>query len=377
MRKLKWSIYAHYFFDDFIFIYPFYALYFQDHGIKGTTFSFLMMIWVAAVMIFEIPSGVIADKYSRKHIIMFGEFVRMIGYAVWIIYPTFIGFAFGFIAWGFKSALRSGAIDALLYDNLLVLNEVDELEHIMSRAKFFSLVSILVMTLATSYLVRFGYHFLIYLSLGSLLLSILALRGIQDLRIESTELDMMSIFKKGLSYLKNRKTVYLILLGQSFYIMGMLDEYWSMFLDEIGFSLASISLIIMLATFLEAITVLLVPKLKRLPIVIFIVIGGLLVISTVRLNPWLAIGGVLVSNALFKTLSLVVDIRFQHSFNADIRATVTSVKGFLDEVFCILFYGVLAILAYFFDFTNMFYYAAIITVIIGVLVGLYGKKTAY
>lgn len=377
MKKLKWSLYLHYFFDDFIFIYPFYSLYFQENGIKGTSFSFLMMIWVLSVMLFELPSGVIADKYSRKHIIMFGEFVRIIGYAVWILYPTFIGFAFGFIAWGFKSALRSGAIDAIIYDNLLVLNEPDEFEHIMVRAKFLQSVSIIVVTLLSSYLVRYDFQFLIYLSLGSLLVSILALIGVQDLRLEKTNLNMKQIFHKGFQHLKSRKVVYLIMLGQSFYIMGMLDEYWGLFSYEIGFELSTIALIIVSLMVLESITLWFVPKLKHLPVVGFIAIGGLIVMLTVNLNPWVAIIGVGVANALFKALSLVVDVKFQHAFQADVRATVTSVKGFLDEIFCIMFYGVLALLAHYFDYIHMFYYAAMITVVIGVLVGLYGKKTAF
>lgn len=373
LRKLKLSVYLHYFFDDFIFIYPFYALYFEENGLTGTSFSFLMMIWTSSVLLFEIPSGLIADKASRKYIIIFGELIRALGYLVWLVYPTFIGFAIGFVAWGFKSALRSGAMEALLYDNLTIIDRIDQFKHIMSRARFLQVMSVILVTFLAGQLVHGGYEILFYLSIVSLLISMIALLGLKDLRLEEVNENLLGIFKKGMSHLKSKKVIYLVMLGQSLYIMGMLDEYWGLFSSEIGFTLKEISYIFVGLMLIEALALLIAPKLNKVSIVSMIILGGIIVAATIRLNPVLAIMGVGIANASFKALGLLVDVRFQHAFQSGVRATVTSVKGFLDEVFCISFYGILALLATVFDYTEMFYYASLLTVIIGVGIWILGK----
>ena len=43
------------------------------------------------------------------------------GYASWVLFPEFLGFAVGFVLWGLGSALASGAQEALLHDGLVAV----------------------------------------------------------------------------------------------------------------------------------------------------------------------------------------------------------------------------------------------------------------
>ena len=53
-------------------IYPLYSVMFMDHGVSAFGFSALLMIWSLSAMIVEIPSGALADRFSRKWLLVLG-----------------------------------------------------------------------------------------------------------------------------------------------------------------------------------------------------------------------------------------------------------------------------------------------------------------
>jgi len=69
-------------------------------------------------LLFEIPSGSLADKFGRKSIIVFGKFSFLLAILFAVFIPSFLGFIFCVIAMGIHEASISGAQEALLYDNL-------------------------------------------------------------------------------------------------------------------------------------------------------------------------------------------------------------------------------------------------------------------
>jgi MFS family permease len=66
----------------------------------------------------EVPSGALADTFGRRRAVVAGEVLRAVGFALWLVAPTFAGFAGGFVLWALGGALASGAVEALLFDAL-------------------------------------------------------------------------------------------------------------------------------------------------------------------------------------------------------------------------------------------------------------------
>jgi len=71
-----------------------------------------------AIFVFEVPTGIVADTYSRRLSIVIGYVVMGIGFAVvagveavWIV---FLGYA----VWGLGYTFTSGALDAWLADEV-------------------------------------------------------------------------------------------------------------------------------------------------------------------------------------------------------------------------------------------------------------------
>ena len=69
-------------------------------------------------MLAEVPSGAIADRWSRRGALVLAGVLQAAAYALWLAVPTFAGFAGGLVVWGVGGALVSGAFEALLHDGL-------------------------------------------------------------------------------------------------------------------------------------------------------------------------------------------------------------------------------------------------------------------
>lgn len=103
---------------DTVPIYPLYALLFADTGLSDAQISALFAIWSAVGVLAEVPSGALADRFSRRGCLVVAGLLQAAGYAMWVLLPGFPGFAVGFVLWGLGGALVSGAQEALLHDGL-------------------------------------------------------------------------------------------------------------------------------------------------------------------------------------------------------------------------------------------------------------------
>ncbi len=114
------------FFQVFLVIIPIIVPYFQQHGLTMQQ-VFLTQAWFGAVVvIMEIPSGVLADRFGRKQALVLGTFFLACGHLSLLWADSLTGFLIFEGLLGIGVSLISGADLALLYDTELALNRVDE-----------------------------------------------------------------------------------------------------------------------------------------------------------------------------------------------------------------------------------------------------------
>ncbi|MFE0632988.1 MFS transporter [Streptomyces sp. NPDC058864] len=95
-----------------------YAVLFADAGLSEAGISSLFAVWSLTAFLLEVPSGVWADRFSRRALLTLAPLLAGAGFALWTLWPCYASFAAGFVLWGAGSALRSGALQALVHEEL-------------------------------------------------------------------------------------------------------------------------------------------------------------------------------------------------------------------------------------------------------------------
>ena len=119
-----------------------FVLYLLQLGITQGQIGILQSFLFFSCVAMEIPSGLLADRYGRKHSLILGFLGLFISGIGFLLFSDFIPFALIFCLFGASIAMGSGADRALLYDNLLAENRTEEYPRIISRARAIGAVSL-------------------------------------------------------------------------------------------------------------------------------------------------------------------------------------------------------------------------------------------
>jgi MFS family permease len=140
---------------------------FADQGLSDGQISLLFLIWSAVGIVAEVPTGAIADRFSRRGSLAAGSVAQGLGYALWMALPGFPGYAAGFVLWGLGGALASGSLEALLYDGLKTYGATRLYSRVLGRITAAGLIAQLPAALAATVLFQVGGYALVgWLSVG-------------------------------------------------------------------------------------------------------------------------------------------------------------------------------------------------------------------
>jgi MFS family permease len=128
-------LYAYAFLEDLILLYPVYALLFAEHGLSAAEISTLFIIWSCVTFVLEVPSGMWADLFSRRKLLVLAPLLSGAGFALWTWLPSYAAFAAGFVLWGAGSSLRSGTLQALVYEELARADAAGSYARYMGRSQ--------------------------------------------------------------------------------------------------------------------------------------------------------------------------------------------------------------------------------------------------
>ncbi|WP_048876304.1 MFS transporter [Saccharomonospora saliphila] len=152
MRRVRlWALLA-----DTIPLYPLYALLFADVGLSDAEISALFVVWSVSCLLAEVPSGALADRFSRRGAVAAGGVFQAAGYLLWTAFPGFWMFAAGFALWALGGALVSGALEALLYDGMAAAGQAHQFTRVYGQVNALELIAQLPAALAATVLFAVG-----------------------------------------------------------------------------------------------------------------------------------------------------------------------------------------------------------------------------
>ncbi|MDD6792869.1 MAG: MFS transporter [Thermobifida fusca] len=153
---MTWGVYAYAFFQDLIPLYPVYALLFADTGATDGQISALFALWTLVAFTFEVPSGLLADRWARRPLVAAAPLLAGAAFALWTLFPSFPVFAAGFVLWGAGGALGSGAFQALVYDTLAAAGRTSDYPRLIGRSRALATGAVLASGLLTGPLLLIG-----------------------------------------------------------------------------------------------------------------------------------------------------------------------------------------------------------------------------
>lgn len=239
--------YASRFFSEFILVYPFYLLIFQERGLSVASSGWLMAIWSFSFMAFEIPAGMVSDKANRKYVLIAAVIVKALAFLLWMPNWGFFAIAAGFVLWGLSESLNSGTEEAWLFETLASEGATEHYTRIRGKGQFFASMGIAMAAPAGGWLSRYGMGSVL---LASMLSCIIA--GITMLRFGNpprthghlpADRDESSPFRPGdLRKVWDAWRSHPVIIRMTLFsctvliIAGVLDEWDPLLLNSLGLS---------------------------------------------------------------------------------------------------------------------------------------------
>ncbi|MFF6786745.1 MFS transporter [Streptomyces sp. NPDC012510] len=363
VRRLTATLYGYAFLDDFVLLYPVYALLFSDTGLSLWQISSLFALWSITGIVLEVPSGAWADAVSRRLLLWLGPLLTATGFALWVIVPSYWAFALGFVLWGIRGALGSGALEALVYDELDRLGAADRYARVIGRAQAVGMVAVMAaMGLAGPVLALGGYPAVGAASaLVCVLTSIVATRfpehrqeaarkpgevtheretaprGREAVTRETAWGATLATLRAGLAEVRGDRSVRgaLLLVPAVGAVWGALDEYTPLLVRDTGVAEQTVPYLLLVIWVGPAVGSLLTGAGERLSTTgLGTVLAGsacALAVGALMGTP-VGIGLVAVAFGGFQLVNVLADARLQARIEGERRATLTSVASMGTEL---------------------------------------------
>lgn len=110
----------------FMLTVPILMLYYKDSGLSTEQAFQLKAIYSLTIVLFEIPSGYLADLWGRKNTLILGSILGTLGFLIYSFEGGYMYFLFAEITLGMGQSFISGSDSALLYDSLKASGKAKE-----------------------------------------------------------------------------------------------------------------------------------------------------------------------------------------------------------------------------------------------------------
>lgn len=393
MARLARRLYGYAFLEDLILLYPVYALLFTEHGLSAAEISSLFIIWSCVTFVVEIPSGLWADLFSRRRLLILSPLVTGAGYALWTWLPSYPAFAAGFVLWGVGGSLCSGTLQALVYEELERWEAAGSYARLMGRSQAMGTTAMMLATALAGPVLHLGGYAAV--GAGSVAVCLLgalvartfpesrAARGTPQLATHGThhgtnpaaaeggdepgheqgheqghEAGFLTVLRAGLGELRASPSARnAVLLTSAVTGALMIDEYVPLLIGSMDVDASTVPLLMLLVT-------------------VGVAVGGWCAgRGAHRLGPALAVaavalaagavsgpaGAVLLAVAfgIFQWAMVTCDALLQDRVTDRARATVSSVAGFGAEVISVLLCAGYALGSQLWEHSTLFVLAAV------------------
>ncbi len=328
--------YVFQFFFDLIFLYAVEKLFMLNRGLNLAQIGILLFLWSVMTLLLEVPSGAIADRWSRRKMLILSGFSFSLCYLIWIFSHSFWMFLFGFLLRTIGGTFASGTLQAYVYDFLKYIKAESKFEKIWGRGNAFRTLGIGIAVGLGGFLSEISYDLTVLLSaLSVVVVSLIAFFWPEVKASESTEeVKYWQFVKNSFKTISHNKNLLQLMVYTVIVLawLANIEEFNDVYLDFLGFSRSVIGLVFAVACLCQSLASSVAHKFKNhawliinLSVVFTIIV--MFMASFIK-NPFMAIG-ILSLGVILEFISVLKEGLIQKETESYQRATVSSVSSLI------------------------------------------------
>jgi hypothetical protein len=284
-----------------------------------------------------------------------GPLLTAVAFGLWVGRPSYWVFALGFLLWGLKSALTSGALEALVYEELQRVGATHRYSTLMGRGHTAGVLAAMCSgAVAAPVLAVGGVQAVGAVSVGVCVVAAFVAMLFPENRIRAVhgqpDPGWMRTLATGVSEARRSRAVRaaVVLVAVVASIWGALDEYTPLLVESTGVSDAAVALLMVVIWAGAAAGGLLAGRAARIrsrTLAGLICCGAALLAAGALADHLAGVVAVAAGFGIFQLATIVSDTRLQESITGPERATVTSLAGMSTDIATLVVYGSYAALA--------------------------------
>ncbi|MBP1961546.1 MFS transporter [Paenibacillus aceris] len=232
------------FFFSLIPAYVIERLYWEERGMTIQMVVYTEIIYALTIVLLEVPTGVMADKWGRKKMLVLSALLGCSEFLILIYATEFWHFALVVFLAGISRTASSGSENALLYDTLSLQGMSSQFEKRLGQLHACDLISAILAALCGSLLAgKFGLELNYWLSLVSsgiaLILACLLIEppaGTDGMTDNEEAIPFRTYVTASMRFFRINPNVSLVMLsgmvtGAS---MSYIEEFWQLYANRLG-----------------------------------------------------------------------------------------------------------------------------------------------
>ncbi|OCA83293.1 MFS transporter [Bacillus sp. FJAT-27225] len=235
-------LYAYSFFHSLIPAYVIERLFWEERGMTVLMVIYTEIFYAVTIVLLEVPSGILADKWGRKKLILISAAVGAFEFLILLFSSEFWHFAASVFLAGVSMSAFSGAANALMYDSLKTVNLEDRFEKHLGYLDAVGFFAAILAALSGSLLAnKFGFELNYWLSFAASAFCVLiAISLSEPASTRSGEKKQNLPIKEYLTgpihFLKSSPEVCAILLSgmATGAAINYIYEFWQLYLDRLS-----------------------------------------------------------------------------------------------------------------------------------------------
>ena len=373
MKKNIILIYIHTFLSTFILYYICDTLFYIERGLTSSQYISFVGIAFFTRLLFEIPFGIIADKYNKKNLLLTSNLLFIASTMIFIFAHNYITFVIAIITNAINNSLSSGITNSILYENL---DNKERFNKTLFYNSFFYNMSYMFAMIVGGYIgQKFGLIYTYYITVIPFIIDfiILLMLKIKNNINKSNMESNISILKNGFKEVINNSYLLKLILTSSILFSGikLVEESHPEYSNNIGISVFIIGIYTALILVFCIIGSYIGSKLKRdtykLILNINPIISGFCIFLVGKLNNYFGIIFILLIYIFSESFDNIMTSELHKNISSKSRVTVESINQFVLSIFGIIFSILMTILLKFMNINTMYMLIGFIIILYGIV----------